>query len=398
MQVTCDRTQLAAALALVGPAVAKTSTRPILTTVLITATDSALRLTGTDIHMGIRTQFGARVQAPGAIAVPAAFLTDLVKALTGDTVDLSLEPGPNVTMTADAVTVAQPEATTLVMSSDHNRSRIKGRAASEFPMWGADLTGRVTVAAPTLATMIKQVGPAAASEDEQRTVLQAIRLIIEDATITMYAADGVWLAAGTATKDQVGTLNSLVPAAVLRHVPALINGDEEMEIGWNGKRLVFRTATNQLITSVTEGNYPQVQMVIPKDHQLNSRVEAPTAMLRRAVKVVAQFSKGASTGITLGVTTTSLVVNAYQSEDQNSQVEVEDVTVTGECGPIMVNPRYLALALQSIRTDRVSIRAFFASPNPGSCANAITVEPVGSNGIQYVIMPLAPEKPTVKAA
>lgn len=71
MKVSVLQEQLAKALSIVGRAVDTRSTLPVLANVLLTADESRLRLSATNLELSITTYIGAQMQQPGHVTLPA---------------------------------------------------------------------------------------------------------------------------------------------------------------------------------------------------------------------------------------------------------------------------------------------------------------------------------------
>ena len=72
------------------PITEKKSALPILSHVLIDATNAELVLVATDLSVGLRMQYLCEIKEPGILAVPCRKLFEMVKELGSGTVHLSL--------------------------------------------------------------------------------------------------------------------------------------------------------------------------------------------------------------------------------------------------------------------------------------------------------------------
>lgn len=118
MKLTCMQDDLKRGLAAVSHAVAgKSSTLPVLANVLLSTDEGRLKLTATNLEVGINRWIGAQVLQDGAVAVPAKLLADVVGGL----------PNDKVTLTLDVKTQ------TLRVECGRFVSNIKGVDADEFP-------------------------------------------------------------------------------------------------------------------------------------------------------------------------------------------------------------------------------------------------------------------------
>ena len=92
---------LARGLSIVSRAVSSRSTLPVLANVLLKTEDGGLKLTATNLEIGITYWVPGKIETDGATTVPAKLLTDLVNSLpAGDKVDLELGPGDRSTCAA----------------------------------------------------------------------------------------------------------------------------------------------------------------------------------------------------------------------------------------------------------------------------------------------------------
>ena len=108
---------LARGLSVVSRAVSSRSTLPVLANVLLKTEDAGLKLTATNLEIGITYWVPGKIETDGATTVPAKLLTDLVNSLpAGDKVDLELGAGES-----------------LHLRSGRFETHIKGIDADEFP-------------------------------------------------------------------------------------------------------------------------------------------------------------------------------------------------------------------------------------------------------------------------
>ena len=81
MKVTVNQLQLAHGLSIVARAVSPRSTLPVLANILVATDEGRLRLSATNLELGITCWIGAQIVEEGAVTVPARTLTDLVNTL-----------------------------------------------------------------------------------------------------------------------------------------------------------------------------------------------------------------------------------------------------------------------------------------------------------------------------
>ncbi len=120
MNISVLQENLARGLGTVSRAVATRATLPVLANVLMRTEEGGLKLTATNLEIGITYWVSGKVEDPGEITVPARLLTDLVSSLAPGKVDLELSAKDR----------------SLKVTSGGSRASIKGIEADEFPVVG----------------------------------------------------------------------------------------------------------------------------------------------------------------------------------------------------------------------------------------------------------------------
>jgi DNA polymerase III subunit beta len=90
MIVSVLQENLAHGLNIVSRAVSPRSTLPVLANVLVATDEGRLRLSATNLELGITCWIGAKIEEEGSTTIPARTFTDLVSTLPSDRVQMSL--------------------------------------------------------------------------------------------------------------------------------------------------------------------------------------------------------------------------------------------------------------------------------------------------------------------
>jgi DNA polymerase-3 subunit beta len=179
MKVTVLQESLAHGLSVVSRAVSPRSTLPVLSNVLIATDEGRLRLSATNLELGITCWVGAKIAEEGSTTVPARTFADLVGTLPAESVDLALNTSTQ----------------TLNVRCGASNTDIKCIDAQEFPPLPVpDLDGAIQLNVADFKEMVQQV-IFAASVDEARPVLMGVLMLVDKDAITMAAADGFRLSA-----------------------------------------------------------------------------------------------------------------------------------------------------------------------------------------------------------
>ncbi|MGC8787311.1 MAG: DNA polymerase III subunit beta [Anaerolineae bacterium] len=373
MKVSCLQENLAKGLAIASRAVATRSTLPVLSNILMATDEGRLKLSATNLEIGINCWIGAKVEEDGAITVPARLLTDFVNSLPPDRIDMQL------------VTRTQ----TLSLKCAKYEANIKGIDAQEFPLILAlsEDTG-ITLEPPTLREMINQVSFAAAV-DESRPVLTGVLAELAGTRLTMAAADGFRLSVRhTELPGPVPESASvIIPARALQEL-ARISADEEnpirMTIAPNRSQVFFRMTNIDLVSQLVEGNFPDYKQIIPKSYATRTVVD--TAEFLKAVKIASFFARDAANIIRLRIMPGEaglggqMTVMATSVELGDNLTEL-DAAVEGEPIEIAFNAKYLTEVLSVITKPQVALETS-APSSPG------VIRPVGDESFVHVVMPM----------
>jgi len=374
MKVTVLQENLARGLGTVSKAVSPRSTLPVLANILIASDEGRLRLSATNLEMGITCWIPARIDEEGSTTVPARTFSDLVGTLPGDQVMFKLDPSTQ----------------TLNVRSGTSTTDIKCIDAQEFPpMPVPDFDGAVQINVGDFREMIHQVA-FAASSDEARPVLMGVLVQVDKDKLTMAAADGFRLSVRKAVLSAPAPtpISAIVPAQALKELARVATDGEEpiyMVLPKGRGQVVFRVKDVEVVSQLIDGTFPDYQQIIPRSYK--SRTLVSTSSLLKACKQAEIFARE-------GSNVARFNIKSAQGEMQPSEVEISatseetgknetivEATVDGSGLLIAFNVKFLREALEVIRTPNVALET--SAPNaPG------VVKPVGDDQFLHVIMPM----------
>lgn len=373
MKVTVLQESLARGLGLVSRAVSPRSTLPVLSNVLVATDEGRLRLSATNLELGITCWIGAKIEEEGSTTVPARTVADLVATLPSEQVSLNLN------------TTNQ----TLNVRCGASNTDIKCIDAQEFPPLPVpDLEGAIQLNVADFKEMIAQV-VFAASVDEARPVLMGVLLNVDKDMITMAAADGFRLSVrkGTLSQAAAQPLTAIVPARALGELGRVASDGQEaisMVLPKGRGQVVFRMKDVEVVSQLIDGTFPDYQQIIPRSYK--SRTILPTLALLKACKQAEIFAREGSNVARLDIKSAgdlepgSVEISA-QSEETGSNETVVAATIEGVGLLIAFNVKYLREVLEVIKTPNVALET--AAPNaPG------VIRPVGDDNFLHVIMPM----------
>lgn len=371
MKVTCLQENLTRGLQIVGRAVSTRGTLPILSNVLLRTDAGRLKLTATNLEIGVNCWVPAKVDDEGAITVPAKLFTDFVNNLPAGNIEMSL----NV------------RTKTLHLKSGQHEANVKGLDAEEFPIIPAIPEKPTTrIAQGALRRMIREVAFVAATDDS-RPVLTGVLTTIAGDMITLAAADPYRLSVrhGRVLDRVESGLEVIVPARSYMELERVLSDTDDpldVFITPNRSQVIFHTNEADIVSRIIEGQFPNYKQVIPAAAPL-TRVVVQREELLNATRLASFFARDAANIVRFGVEPGEempLVVSATAAEvgDQTGRV---DATVSGSPTTIAFNSRFVSEALGSLTAPEISLEL------GGPLAPGV-LKVVGDESYLHVVMPL----------
>ncbi len=373
MKVTILQETLAHGLNIVSRAVSPRSTLPVLSNVLVATDEGRLRLSATNLELGITCWIGAKIEEEGSTTVPARTFVDLVATLPVEQVNLALNSATQ----------------TLNVRCGTSNTDIKCIDAQEFPPIPVlEMENATQINVADFKEMIQQV-VLAASTDEARPVLMGVLVTVDKDQMTMAAADGFRLSVRKATLSQPAPqpVNAIIPARALAELARVAaNGEEmiSMVIPKGRGQVIFRIKDAELVSQLIDGTFPDYQQIIPRGYK--SRTLLSTQAMLKACKQAEIFAREGSNVARLNIkggaeSEPGEVEISAQSEETGSNETMVAATIEGSGLLIAFNVKFLREVLEVVKTPNVILET--SAPNaPG------VIRPVGDDNFLHVIMPM----------
>ncbi len=372
MKVSCLQENLAKGLSIVSRAVASRSTLPVLGNILLATDNGRLRLSATNLELGITCWIGAKIEEEGATTVPAKTFVDLVNTLPQDKVELDLNQ----------------RTQTLNLACGRTRAHVKGIDAQEFPQIPpADLDNALELNVEDFREMIGQVTFAAAT-DEARPILTGVMARIDGGSLKLEAADGFRLAVRTAhlSSPAAAPVNAVIPARALAELARIITADEPVHMSLPAGRgqVIFHHGSIELVSQLIEGSFPDLTPVIPKTY--TTRAVLATDEFRKACRTSDIFAREAAHTARIKIKPGTddapghVAISATSAETGDNLAEI-DASVEGPAVEISFNVKYLVDVLNVITTPNVALEVSSAT-SPG------VIRPVTRVDYLYVALPM----------
>ena len=367
MKLSVMQENLARGLSVVSRAVSARSTLPVLANVLLKTEDAGLKLTATNLEIGITCWVPGKIEVDGATTVDAKLLTDLVASMPGsERVDLELK-----------------EADTLQIRCGSSASHLRGIDADEFPAIqtaGERPTTRVNQG--ILRRALEETVFAAAS-DEARPILTGVLARFEGDRLTLAAADNYRIAVKTiSTLDAVTETSVVIPARALHHLTRILGDVDdpvELVLAQARNQVLFHVEGIDLVSRLIDGQFPNYQQVLPSSHA--TRAEFDRSELLKVVRPAALIASSSANIVKLSVGADGRGMTVSASAEVGDYEGQVEAAVEGDATAIAFNARYLHDVLSNVAAERFALE-LNGPLSPG------VFRPVGDELYVHVVMPV----------
>ncbi len=383
MKLTCTQDNFKKAIYNSERVVSKQNTLPILNNILFEGDKSGLRVSATNLEIGVTVKIGARVEKEGKITIPAKIISSFIN---------NLPAGENITLeTSDQ---------SLKIKSGSARATIKGLSAEDFPLLPKKTANPILfIPGENLKNIITRVISCVAF-NETRTELTGVNVVFGEKEIFFAATDGFRLSESIFALDDKNTNkeeydlfrnkkdNVIIPAATLVELLRVIQSkeDSEVKITIEEGQIFFEADGTIIISRLINGKYPEYKHIMPKEYK--TRVVGERSALQSAVKMASLFSGGKASEVALKISAEEkkMAVGAMSAEVGENSSELK-LDVVGPSQEMVFNSKYLLDGLNTIATSKMTLLA-----NNGSTAAALKEinEQTGEvlEGYTYIVMPI----------
>jgi len=360
MKFKVEKEVLLSAIQTVQNVITTKATLPILSNILIETQGNELRLTATDLDIGISCVIPVDIQEQGAITVPAKRFSDIIKELP-----------------IESVSVATKKNNQINIESELCQFKIMGLAKEEFPKLPEFKDKEVIKISQVLFKEVLDLTSFAVSVDETRYILNGILFKINKNNITLVATDGKRLAVVekklnyTSEKD----LSIIVPIKTIHELNRNLKEDGEVSVILGSNQVLFDLGRVVIISRLIEGEFPDYKQVIPPPAENKMRINREQFLL--AVKRAALLATPDYQAVKLEVFKNKVVVSKSTPDVGESREEL-GVVYQGRELAIGFNPVYLIDVLKNLNDETIDLE-LTDSEKPGV---------IRINGYVYIVLPM----------
>src|SRR5688500_10907957 len=343
MELTVGKAELQKELQLCQGVVEKRSTIPILSNVLLKASDGRLQIAATDLDVTILSSCAARITTPGGVTIEAKRLFDVIRSLPDDDVHIAMQENNSVAIEAGTA-----------------KFRLLGLPAEDYPtLPTVNVTDAYTLPLEELKTMVGKV-KFAITHEETRFQLNGALLKVQPTKMEMVATDGHRMAlinfpqgSTPGGKKKGADLTILIPRKALEEILRLETGaDGDVRFGVSENQLFFEAGDRRLMARMIDVNFPNYMEVIARDNDRKVMVdrERLLATIRRISLVANERTRAVRFDFAPG----KLTVSSTNPELGDAR-ETVPIDYAGNPFFVGLNAAYVTDFLSAVDTPSVSL-------------------------------------------
>ena len=374
MKFRVDRDVFADAVAWAARSLPVRPSTPVLSGLLIEASDAGLVLSTFDYETSARATLNAEVSDEGTALVSGRLLADICRSLPAKPVEMVLD-GARVSLTCGSA-----------------RFSLQTMPVEDYPSLPEMPSATGTVKSDLFAHAVGQA-VTAAGRDDMLPVLTGVRIEIEGSTISLLATDRFRLShrelEWTPNTPDV-SLAALVPAKVLGDTAKSLTAGSEVSIALSssgvGEGIIgFEGAVaggvRRTTTRLLDGEFPKVRSLFPNEHLTVAKVDK--AALIESVKRVSLVAER-NTAVQLAFSDGVLTLDAGSGDEAQASESIE-ATITGEDLTTGFNPQFLLDGLGAIDESVVDL-AFTQPSKPVVISGSVEAD-AEDPAFRYLLMP-----------
>ena len=345
---------------------------PILSNILIKPRSDGIDIFATDLDIGIKGSYEAKIVSEGSVTVSGRKLHEIVREL----------PDEEIYLKSDS------ENSWINLTCKKSTFKIACLSPEEYPAFPAYKEEKdLVIEIDLLKEMLKKTN-FAISMDETRYTLNGILLESEGEDISMVGTDGHRLAfikktSGFEKKEKVEIIIPKKAQAELLKI--LDSGDSDQKdekktisISVEKNHAAFKMGKMILVTRLIDGRFPNYRQVIPNDN--NNNVVIDCKLFLHALRRVAILADEKSRMVKFGVQKNLMILVSDNSELGEAKEEI-DVEYQGTPITIGLNAKYVMDILNVINSEKIN---FKLKDSESSCL----ITPAENENYRCIVMPM----------
>lgn len=381
MKLTCTQESLSKAFSFLERVTGKQTSLPILANFLLQSEKGRIRLSATNLEIGVTASVNAKIEGQGEIVAPAKILGTFIGNLPG----------------SDIITISV-EGDSMRLESGGHSMRVHGFDVKDFPIIPQQKGGVIfSFPAMELKLALQRVSPCV-SLNEGRVELTGVNFAFLEDKVLIAATDSFRLGEQLISlpesmrTDSYGDFISehpsfILPFITLQEIVRAVSPEtKEVRVAFEENQIFLEIDGVRIVSRVINGKYPDYRQILPKEFLYSAIVSREE--LLRAVRMSSVFSSqmNGEMSLSLDPEKNEVVISSRSSDIGENQTVLPARVVGNDVIQAVFNPRYLIDGINALNSDDISV----LMNTPSSPVGIRSVDPVqvGESDFLYIAMPI----------
>lgn len=347
MKIICTQENLQKYIQFLDKAVVKQSNLPILGNILFETKEGRLKLSATNLEIGITAYVGAKILEEGLVAIPAKLFINFIN---------NIEPG-------EVVELEQRGMQVFVKSGRFSLT-LNVVDGKDFPIIPKKSSEGILIPAQEFKKVLQGI-LYAVSVNEVRPELCSVYVFYEEGKMYWVATDSFRLVEGVMEVEVSGVWvealsresGVLIPSMTLNEVARIIQPDTEaVELVIQDNQVFFFLDGVEVTSRLVNGKFPNYQQIIPKTFQ--SSVTFSKKDVQRCLKIGSVFSGYTSGEIAILIQmeegTVSVLVKALEVGENVNTISIQEKTGDMQVVTFVLQARFLQDVMNHGENDSIT--------------------------------------------
>lgn len=363
MKLICTKDNLKRGLFAVSRVVGTGNPLQVLNNILIKTDEGRIRLSSTNLEIGVNTWIGGKIEEEGSLTVPAKLINEYIHNLP-----------------TEKVVLETTDNNTLKLESENYHTSVKGLSADDFPLIPqVQEESLAKIDSQELKNALSETAWAS-SNNETQPEISGIFMSFEGQELRIAATDRYRLAQRVSQLLEPAKRNKevIIPSRTIGELYKILSmGVGMVEVYFSESQVMFKFEDTELISRLIDGQYPDYRQIIPKEFKTETEISREEFL--HALKATSLFAPD-SNNVTVELSQSGLIVKASSvaAGDNTTQIPAK---VTGEDNTAVFNYRYILDCLNNLTEATVTLKMI-------NDASPAQITPVGRDNYLYIVMPI----------
>lgn len=344
MRFIISRDVLESSLNIVSKAVTNKTPIAVLTGIKFDLTEEGLNLTGSDTDLSIstfipvetNTNQNITVFSTGSCVLNAKYITEIVKKIDSDRIELELI-----------------DSTLVKITDQKSNFSLNSINVADFPFIDFNFDKNVIVMKGDLLKQVISQTIFATSIKETRPILTGVNFKIDGNVLEAVATDTYRLAKKKVVLGDSAYVNVTIPNKSLSEVSKIISGNEEVTINFFDKKVLFKVGDTIVSTRVINGVYPDTTRLIPEN--FDYKLTTLTTDIVSAVDRASLLSTDGNNIVKLSMNLDKIELSSRSQEIGSVVEKISNYDYKGNKLDISFSAQYIQDAIKAIGSNEVEL-------------------------------------------